>query len=104
MSIDPLDATADESWPFWSIAFFVFVGVLEFPAADYAGHAFVQGIGVGFTVPMAVMTAVGATMPFALPAAVLAAVLGLYAWYRETFGESAFLVLCGCFVAVLAAA
>ncbi|GEM_PF-5048924 len=102
MSIDPLGAGPAESWPFWSIAFFAVVGFLQFPASDYATHSWVESISTGFTAPMTVMTAVGATIPLALPAVVLAAVLGLYAWYRGTFGDAAFLVLCGCFVAVLA--
>ena len=103
MSIDLLATGPAESWPFWSIAFFGVVGLLQFPANDYASHAFVQAISTGFTAPTAFMSGIGSTVPWAMPAVVVAILLGLYAWYRGTFGDAAFLVLCGCFVAVLAA-
>ncbi len=94
--------TDESGWPFWSLAFFAVIGAVQFPGGTYSTHPLVSILAAGFTFPSAVLSAVMSAAPLALPAFVLAAVFGLYVRYRDVFGDSGFLVVCGCFVAVMA--
>ena len=100
MSISEIDPT--EAWPFYSIFFFVLVGLLHFPGGTYSDHPLLLGLSLLFFIPVTLFQALSSAIPLSAPLGVVLMTAFFFAnVLRPTMGDAAYLALCGSFVAAL---